>query len=32
MLFDDDTRLAHDPRPEIRAWWEANPQPPGPRG
>ena len=32
MIFDDDTRLAFDPRAEIRAWWDANPPPRGPRG
>ena len=32
MIFDNDTRLASNPRGEIRAWWDANPPPRGPRG
>jgi para-nitrobenzyl esterase len=32
MLFDNDTRQEINPRAEIRAWWDANPPPPGPRG
>jgi para-nitrobenzyl esterase len=32
MIFDDDTRQDLDPRSEIRAYWDANPPPPGPRG
>lgn len=32
MIFDDDTRVDLNPRAEIRAWWDANPPPPGPRG
>jgi len=32
MIFDNDTRLDMNPRAGIRAWWDANPPPPGPRG
>jgi para-nitrobenzyl esterase len=32
MLFDNDTRQEVGPRAEIRAWWDANPPAPGPRG
>ncbi|HEY8573795.1 carboxylesterase/lipase family protein [Phenylobacterium sp.] len=32
MIFDDDTRVDFNPRAEIRAWWDANPPAPGPRG
>jgi para-nitrobenzyl esterase len=32
MIFDNDTRQEVNPRAEIRAWWDANPSPPGPRG
>ena len=32
MIFDNDTRLDFNPRGEIRAWWDANPPPAGPRG
>jgi len=32
MLFDNDTRQEVNPRAEIRAYWDANPPPPGPRG
>jgi para-nitrobenzyl esterase len=32
MIFDDDTRQDLNPRAEIRAYWDANPPPPGPRG
>jgi para-nitrobenzyl esterase len=32
MIFDDDTRQDLNPRAEIRAFWDANPPPPGPRG
>jgi para-nitrobenzyl esterase len=32
MIFDNDTRVDFNPRGEIRAWWDANPPPPGPRG
>jgi para-nitrobenzyl esterase len=32
MVFDNDTRLDMNPRAGIRAWWDANPPPPGPRG
>jgi para-nitrobenzyl esterase len=32
MLFDNDTRQEINPRAEIRAWWDANPPAPGPRG
>jgi len=32
MIFDNDTRLDMNPRAGIRAYWDANPPPPGPRG
>jgi para-nitrobenzyl esterase len=32
MLFDNDTRQEVNPRAEIRAYWDANPPAPGPRG
>jgi len=32
MIFDDDTRVDLNPRAAIRAYWDANPPPPGPRG
>jgi para-nitrobenzyl esterase len=32
MIFDNDTRLEMNPRAGIRAYWDANPPPPGPRG
>jgi para-nitrobenzyl esterase len=32
MIFDNDTRQDLNPRAGIRAWWDANPPPPGPRG
>jgi para-nitrobenzyl esterase len=32
MIFDNDTRLESDPRGEIRAYWDAHPPAPGPRG
>jgi para-nitrobenzyl esterase len=32
MLFDNDTRQEMNPRAEIRAWWDAHPPAPGPRG
>jgi para-nitrobenzyl esterase len=32
MIFDNDTRQDLNPRADIRAWWDANPPPPGPRG
>jgi len=32
MLFDNDTRQEINPRAEIRAYWDANPPAPGPRG
>ena len=32
MVFDNDTRQDLNPRAGIRAWWDANPPPPGPRG
>lgn len=32
MIFDNDTRMDVNPRAEIRAYWDANPPPPGPRG
>ncbi|MGH6966251.1 MAG: carboxylesterase/lipase family protein [Phenylobacterium sp.] len=32
MIFDNDTRQDMNPRAGIRAYWDANPPPPGPRG
>ncbi|HEV2530186.1 carboxylesterase/lipase family protein [Phenylobacterium sp.] len=32
MLFDNDTRQETNPRAEIRAFWDAHPPAPGPRG
>jgi para-nitrobenzyl esterase len=32
MVFDNDTRVENDPRPEIRAFWAAMPPPGGPFG
>ena len=32
MIFDNDTRQDLNPRAGIRAWWDANPPAPGPRG
>ncbi len=32
MIFDNDTRQDLNPRAGIRAYWDANPPPPGPRG
>jgi para-nitrobenzyl esterase len=32
MVFDNDTRQDFNPRAEIRAWWDAHPPAPGPRG
>jgi carboxylesterase type B len=32
MIFDDDTRQEFNPRGQIRAYWDANPPPAGPRG
>lgn len=32
MIFDNDTRVDLNPRAGIRAFWDANPPPPGPRG
>jgi para-nitrobenzyl esterase len=32
MIFDNDTRAELNPRAEIRAWWDAHPPAPGPRG
>jgi para-nitrobenzyl esterase len=32
LVFDTETKLVENPRGDIRAWWEANPPPPGPRG
>lgn len=32
MIFDTDTREDLNPRAGIRAWWDANPPAPGPRG
>jgi para-nitrobenzyl esterase len=32
MIFDDDTRQEMNPRAEIRAFWDAHPPAPGPRG
>jgi para-nitrobenzyl esterase len=32
MIFDNDTRQESNPRAEIRAYWDANPPPAGPRG
>ncbi|MBV8593132.1 MAG: carboxylesterase/lipase family protein [Caulobacteraceae bacterium] len=32
MIFDNDTRQEMNPRADIRAWWDAHPPAPGPRG
>jgi para-nitrobenzyl esterase len=32
MVFNVETRQEFNPRSEIRAYWDANPPPPGPRG